>query len=126
MTIPTESLTLTRHLVLQNKFSLAIDAALRRAIAKFRFEVAECLLAGKWFDSKGEAKDKDGKPLKFGFGCVKPSPSGPVIPPATQAPSPVPPLAASSATRRHGRRRKRRRNRSTNAYAQPRKRRVPF
>ena len=53
--------------VWQDDFSLAVDQALRRAIAKFRFDVAECQLAGKTFNK--DPDPRHGSENKFGFGC---------------------------------------------------------
>ena len=60
--------------VWQDDFSLAVDQALRRAIAKFRFDVAECQLAGKTFNK--DPDPRHGPNNKFGFGCgIQSSPS---------------------------------------------------
>jgi len=47
-----------------------MDAALRRAIAKFRFDVAECEMAGTTFNKEGTGDPNN----KFGFGCSAKTP----------------------------------------------------
>ena len=68
--------------VWQDDFSLAVDQALRRAIAKFRFDVAECQLAGKTFNK--DPDPRHGPNNKFGFGCGKSSSPPPPPPPKCQ------------------------------------------
>ena len=52
----------------QNKFTMAVDQALRQAVARFRFEAAQCLLSGTWFSMTGKTKTRK---TGHGFGCEK-------------------------------------------------------
>jgi len=52
----------------KNKFTMSVDQALRQAVARFRFEAAQCLLSGTWFSMTGKAKPRK---TGHGFGCEK-------------------------------------------------------